>query len=98
MGGHATEDAEGNVKLVRDEEKKARAVSMSEELNFVGGDIQKQLRSKKVYFFPSNPVSLKVLIHHSTLHLLQMRISKRYRSKTKRTTLMASMSNLTRLP
>ncbi|KAH6910679.1 zinc finger dihydrouridine synthase [Coprinopsis sp. MPI-PUGE-AT-0042] len=47
MGGHATEDADGSVTLVRDEEKKARAVSMSEELNFVGGDIQKKLRSKK---------------------------------------------------
>ena len=51
MGGHATEDEEGNITLVRNEEQKARAVSTSEELNFVGANIQKQLRSRKVLLY-----------------------------------------------
>jgi tRNA-dihydrouridine synthase 3 len=48
MGGHALEDEEGNVTLVADEDKKAQVALTSHEINFVGGDVQKQLRSKKV--------------------------------------------------
>ncbi|EAU84036.1 zinc finger dihydrouridine synthase [Coprinopsis cinerea okayama7 len=47
MGGHALEDEEGNVTLVADEDKKAQVALTSHEINFVGGDVQKQLRSKK---------------------------------------------------
>lgn len=48
LGGHFQTDASGNLILITDEERKARTAVSSQELNFIGGDVQKQLRSKKV--------------------------------------------------
>ena len=36
-----------------DEDKKARAVLMAHEVNSVGSDVQKMLRSRKVFTAPS---------------------------------------------
>ncbi|KAG6877528.1 tRNA-dihydrouridine synthase 3 [Termitomyces sp. T159_Od127] len=53
-------DTSGNMILVKDEEKKARTAVSSQELNFIGGDVQKQLRSKK-YPFPISDAYLREL-------------------------------------
>ncbi|KAG6889934.1 tRNA-dihydrouridine synthase 3 [Termitomyces sp. Mi166 len=58
LGGHVQVGPSGNLTLVNDEEKKARTAVSSQELNFIGGDIQKQLRSKK-YSFPISDACLR---------------------------------------
>ncbi|KAF8065084.1 hypothetical protein FPV67DRAFT_1562931 [Lyophyllum atratum] len=60
LGGHVRSDESGQLALVGDEDKKARAALSSKEVNFVGPEIQKQLRSKK-YPFPISDVYLKEL-------------------------------------
>ncbi|KAG5644019.1 tRNA-dihydrouridine synthase 3 [Asterophora parasitica] len=47
-GSHAKSDETGKLVLVKDEDKKAQTAVSSKEVNFVGADVQKQLRSKKV--------------------------------------------------
>jgi tRNA-dihydrouridine synthase 3 len=48
LGGHVRKDEAGQLVLLVDEEKMAQASIMSKELNFVGPDVLKVLRSKKV--------------------------------------------------
>ncbi|KAG6865606.1 hypothetical protein C0991_001030 [Blastosporella zonata] len=58
LGGHVKIDENTGLTLVKDEEKKARTAVSSHEVNFVGADIQKQLRSKK-YPFPISDAYLR---------------------------------------
>ncbi|KAG6890243.1 tRNA-dihydrouridine synthase 3 [Termitomyces sp. T32_za158] len=60
LGGHFQTDTSGNLVLVKDQEKKASTAVSSRELNFIGGDVQKQLRSKK-YPFPVADAYLREL-------------------------------------
>ncbi|RDB17331.1 tRNA-dihydrouridine(47) synthase [NAD(P)(+)] [Hypsizygus marmoreus] len=60
LGGHIRTDESGTLVLVADEDKKAQAVLSKNEVNFVGPEIQKQLRSKK-YPFPVADVYLREL-------------------------------------
>jgi tRNA-dihydrouridine synthase 3 len=48
LGAHAKRDASGAIVLVEDEEKRAQTALSATELNFVGADTLKLLRSKKV--------------------------------------------------
>jgi tRNA-dihydrouridine synthase 3 len=48
LGGHVQKDSSGNLVLIVDEEKKARSAVSAKEVNFVGPDVLKLLRSKKV--------------------------------------------------
>ena len=48
LGGHIQISESGELSLAVDEDKKARAVLSAHEVNFVGTDVQKMLRSKKV--------------------------------------------------
>ncbi|TFK29500.1 zinc finger dihydrouridine synthase [Coprinopsis marcescibilis] len=47
MGGHASEDAEGNITLTENQDKKAQAALTTHEMNFASAEVQKLLRSKK---------------------------------------------------
>ncbi|KAF5384202.1 hypothetical protein D9615_003375 [Tricholomella constricta] len=60
LGGHVSWDEAGKLTLIEDEDKKARTVLSLQEVNFIGADIQKQLRSKK-YPFPVSDVYLREL-------------------------------------
>ncbi|KDR71559.1 hypothetical protein GALMADRAFT_791101 [Galerina marginata CBS 339.88] len=51
LGGHILISDSGELSLAGDEDKKARAVLTAQEVNFVGPDVQRMLRSKK-YPFP----------------------------------------------
>lgn len=52
LGGHVRTDPEsGDLVLLQDDEKMARTAVSSKEVNFVGGDVLKLLRSKKVCMF-----------------------------------------------
>ena len=48
LGGHVRTAETGELSLVGDEDKKARAALTAHEVNFVGADVQKALRSRKV--------------------------------------------------
>lgn len=48
LGGHICLDENGKTTLVVDDVKKAHAVVTALEVNFIGPEIQKQLRSRKV--------------------------------------------------
>lgn len=48
LGGHIRIAETGEMSLVGDEDKKARAALTAHEVNFVGADVQKALRSRKV--------------------------------------------------
>ena len=48
LGGHVRTAENGDLSLVGDEDKKARAALTAHEVNFVGTDVQKALRSRKV--------------------------------------------------
>jgi len=48
LGGHVQKDSSGNLVLIVDEEKKARSAISAKEVNFVGPDVLKLLRSRKV--------------------------------------------------
>lgn len=51
LGGHIRISEEsGELSLVDDEDKKARAAVTAREVNFVGPDVQKVLRSRKVRY------------------------------------------------
>jgi tRNA-dihydrouridine synthase 3 len=50
LGGHIRKDEHGALTLIDDEEKKAHAALTALEVNFVGSDTQKLLRSKKVKY------------------------------------------------
>ncbi|KAG6856330.1 hypothetical protein H0H87_005531 [Tephrocybe sp. NHM501043] len=58
LGGHVELDEVKGLSLVKDEDKKARTALSSQEVNFIGADIQRQLRSKK-YPFPISGVYLR---------------------------------------
>ncbi|GLB39772.1 putative catalyzes the synthesis of dihydrouridine, a modified base found in the D-loop of most tRNAs [Lyophyllum shimeji] len=60
LGGHVRSDDSGKLQLLRDEDKKARAASTSREVNFVGPEIQKLLRSRK-YPLPISDAYLREL-------------------------------------
>ncbi|KAF8651519.1 hypothetical protein AX16_004715 [Volvariella volvacea WC 439] len=61
FGGHSKADDTGNLVMANpDENKKAQAALTAHELNFVGPDIQKALRSRK-YPFPVSDAYLKEL-------------------------------------
>ncbi|KAF8881681.1 hypothetical protein CPB84DRAFT_1687038 [Gymnopilus junonius] len=47
LGGHVKISESGELSLAGDEDKKARAALTAHEINFVGPDVQKQLRSRK---------------------------------------------------
>lgn len=51
LGGHVKFSETGELSLVGDEDKKARAALTAHEVNFVGADVQRMLRSKKVCVF-----------------------------------------------
>ncbi|KAF8151441.1 zinc finger dihydrouridine synthase [Crassisporium funariophilum] len=51
LGGHIRISDSGELSLVGDEDKKARAALTAHEVNFVGADVQRMLRSRK-YPFP----------------------------------------------
>lgn len=53
LGGHIQVSESGELSLAIDEDKKARAVLTAHEVNFVGAEVQKMLRSKKVSASPS---------------------------------------------
>lgn len=53
LGGHIQRSESGELSLAADEDKKARAVLTAQEVNFVGPEIQKMLRSRKVSASPS---------------------------------------------
>lgn len=48
LGGHARRDESGQTVLVFDEEKQALTASTETEVNFVDGELLKQMRTKKV--------------------------------------------------
>lgn len=48
LGAHVHTDDTGNIALIGDEDKKARAALTANELNFVGSDIRNALRTRKV--------------------------------------------------
>ena len=48
LGAHGRRDENGNVILLVDDEKRAVAASTETEMNFVDGDILKEIRTKKV--------------------------------------------------
>lgn len=48
LGGHISTDENGNLDLAVDEERKARTTVSMHEVNYVGGEVLKMLRSKKV--------------------------------------------------
>ncbi|TFK31535.1 hypothetical protein BDQ12DRAFT_693979 [Crucibulum laeve] len=60
LGAHVCLDAEGNPSLIGDEDKKAQVALTAHELNFVGADVMKALRTKK-YPFPISNVYIKEL-------------------------------------
>lgn len=60
LGGHVRTDEEGNVVLLGDEDKKARSALTAHEVNFIGPEAQKLLRTKK-YGFPIAKEYLKEL-------------------------------------
>lgn len=60
LGAHAKRDASGAIVLVEDEEKRAQTALSTTELNFVGADTLKLLRSKK-YPKPVTDAYLKEL-------------------------------------
>ncbi|KAF6755436.1 zinc finger dihydrouridine synthase [Ephemerocybe angulata] len=47
LGGHIAEGSEGNLTLAQDETKKAQAALTAHEMNFIGAENQKRLRSKR---------------------------------------------------
>lgn len=51
LGAHVNADDTGNIALIGDEDKKARAALTANELNFVGSDIRNALRTRKVSLF-----------------------------------------------
>jgi tRNA-dihydrouridine synthase 3 len=48
LGGHVKISESGELSIVGDDEKKARTALTAHEVNFVGADVQKALRSRKV--------------------------------------------------
>jgi tRNA-dihydrouridine synthase 3 len=66
LGGHVRKDDAGQLALLVDEEKKAQASITSKELNFIGPDVLKLLRSKKVcwtrYRYPSCLFQIKSIL------------------------------------
>jgi hypothetical protein len=48
LGGHARKTSVGSLELVVDEDKKARSVLTTTEQNYIGSDVMKTLRTKKV--------------------------------------------------
>ncbi|KJA22425.1 hypothetical protein HYPSUDRAFT_67097 [Hypholoma sublateritium FD-334 SS-4] len=60
LGGHIRIAETGEMSLAGDEDKKARAALTAHEVNFVGADVQKALRSRK-YAFPTADEYLRQL-------------------------------------
>lgn len=60
LGGHVRISDSGEISLVGDDDKKARAALTAHEVNFVGADVQRQLRSRK-YPLPISDTYLKQL-------------------------------------
>lgn len=53
LGAHVRTDETGNISLVGDADKKARAALTADELNFVSNDVRNLLRTKKVRLWES---------------------------------------------
>lgn len=47
LGGHVQDGSEGNLTLLQDAEKKAHAAMTAHEMNFIGAEVQKRLKSKR---------------------------------------------------
>ncbi|KIM43898.1 hypothetical protein M413DRAFT_17862 [Hebeloma cylindrosporum] len=60
LGGHVRISDSGELSLVGDDDKKARAALTAHEVNFIGADVQRQLRSRK-YPLPIADAYLKQL-------------------------------------
>lgn len=60
LGGHVRISETGELILVGDDDKKSRAALTAHEVNFVGADVQRQLRSRK-YPLPISDAYLKQL-------------------------------------
>ncbi|KAF9472611.1 FMN-linked oxidoreductase [Pholiota conissans] len=65
LGGHIKFSETGEMSLAGDEDKKARTALTSHEVNFVGADVQKALRSRK-YKFPIADEYLRQLAAENT--------------------------------
>lgn len=48
LGGHVRVDESGSLALIGDDDKKARAALTAVEVNYVGAETQKLLKTKKV--------------------------------------------------
>jgi hypothetical protein len=77
LGGHVRKNENGELRLVEDEDRKARAVFAAKEMNFIGPDVLKLLRSRKVWIFSYNfgwifktKCSLSILVP-SAMHTYQ---------------------------
>jgi tRNA-dihydrouridine synthase 3 len=60
LGGHIHISDSGELSLLGDDDKKARAALTAHEVNFVSADVQRQLRSRK-YPLPASDAYLKQL-------------------------------------
>jgi len=60
LGGHVRISDSGELSLVGDDDKKVRAALTAQEVNFIGADVQRQLRSRK-YPLPISDSYLKQL-------------------------------------